>query len=114
MSAPPGYNPEVSLLAGGTGEIARVMGGGGTAPPGFNETATLLTGGENAVIRVVEGGAVTFANEHGKPLATDLSGAVPPRTDLSGAVPPKTVTTNKKQSINRMQLESYLPQMTDL
>jgi hypothetical protein len=58
MSAPPGFNPDHSLLEGGTADIVPVMGGGGGhAPPGYNETS-LLAGGDEAHIATVVGGGV--------------------------------------------------------
>jgi len=58
MSAPPGYNPYVSSLTGGTdAPIIRVMGGGGL------EDISLLEGGESAPITKMEGGEVRFAEK---------------------------------------------------
>jgi hypothetical protein len=57
-SAPPGYNPNVSLLQGGTAPILPVQGGGGIgAPPtpDYNPSASLLEGG-TGVIQAVRGG----------------------------------------------------------
>jgi hypothetical protein len=59
--APPGYNPEASLLAGGTGDIMKVMGGGGLPPAGYNADVSLLQGGDAVIQKVMEGGDVTFA-----------------------------------------------------
>ena len=116
MSAPPGYNPEVSLLSGGTGEISRVMGGGGTAPPGFNETASLLTGGENSVIHVVKGGGdVTFANEHGKSLETELP--TPSTGPVKVALKKNKNNKNNKKTTqiptNPVQFETYEPRISE-
>ena len=58
-SAPPNYNPNESMLSGGTDmPIMKVMGGGGegTAPNGYNETQSLLSGGIDTPIIKVEGG----------------------------------------------------------
>ena len=42
----PSYNPNESMLSGGTESIMKVMGGGGdTAPDGYNETQSMLSGG---------------------------------------------------------------------
>lgn len=59
MSAPPpGYNPDVSALSGGTdAPIMRVMGGGGL------EDVSMLEGGETALIMKMEGGEVRFADK---------------------------------------------------
>ena len=53
----PGYNPEVSLLQGGTAPIKPMLGGGGGSPPtpDYNATASLLQGG-TGVIEAVKGG----------------------------------------------------------
>jgi hypothetical protein len=58
MSAPPGYNPSVSLLQGGTAPIVAVQGGGG-APAGYNASVSLLDGGNSAPIVGVMGGGGT-------------------------------------------------------
>lgn len=66
-SPPPNYNPNDSLLNGGTdASIMKVMGGGGfiggdSAPNGYNETQSLLNGGLDAVIEKIQGGADTAA-----------------------------------------------------
>jgi len=68
-SAPPNYNPNDSMLSGGSDmPIMKVMGGGGlggaegggegTAPNGYNETQSLLSGGIDTPIIKVEGGAI--------------------------------------------------------
>ncbi len=63
----PGYNPETSLLQGGTAPIVPVQGGGGgtsTIPPDYNPSASLLQGG-TGVIEPIRGGGkegVRFAN----------------------------------------------------
>ena len=62
MASPgPGYNPQESLLSGGTAPIVPVQGGGGYGqpPPGYNETQSLLQGG-TATIEPTRGGAVGF------------------------------------------------------
>jgi hypothetical protein len=53
----PGYNPEMSLLQGGTAPIVPVQGGGGSslAPPDYNPSASLLQGG-TGVIEPIRGG----------------------------------------------------------
>lgn len=64
MASPgPGYNPQESLLSGGTAPIVPVQGGGGQPPPGYNETQSLLEGG-TATIEATRGGAsVKFDSE---------------------------------------------------
>ena len=62
MDAPPtNYNPNESMLSGGTESIMKVMGGGslegGGAPPGYNETHSVLSGGIDSPIVKVVGGA---------------------------------------------------------
>jgi hypothetical protein len=57
----PGYNPEVSLLQGGTAPIVPVQGGGGmnagaALPAGYNPDQSLLNVGQNAPIMAVRGG----------------------------------------------------------
>jgi len=67
MDAPPtNYNPNDSMLSGGTESIMKVMGGGsveegsiegGGAPPGYNETQSVLSGGiDSPIVKVVGGG----------------------------------------------------------
>lgn len=58
-SPPPNYNPNESMLNGGTDvPIMKVMGGGGgdNNLNGYNETQSLLNGGLDAVIEKIEGG----------------------------------------------------------
>jgi hypothetical protein len=56
-----GYNPEISLLQGGTTPILPVQGGGGGLPPTYNANESLLSGG-TGIIEPVKGGArVSFA-----------------------------------------------------
>ncbi len=54
---PAGYNPEASLLQGGTATIHPVQGGGGmeagAAPAGYNPGVSLLNTGNNAPILAV-------------------------------------------------------------
>jgi hypothetical protein len=62
MASPgPGYNPEVSMLHGGTAPIVPVQGGGGmtagAVPPGFNPDVSLLNTGSQVQIHAVRGGA---------------------------------------------------------
>lgn len=57
----PGYNPEVSLLQGGTAPIVPVQGGGGmeagsSPPAGYNPEQSLLNVGQNAPIVAIRGG----------------------------------------------------------
>ena len=65
-TVPPGYNPETSLLQGGTAPILPVQGGGGGQPPtnDYNASVSLLQGG-TGVIEPVKGGgkAVAFAKD---------------------------------------------------
>jgi hypothetical protein len=66
----PGYNPDVSLLQGGTAPIVPMLGGGGgvgpsqpTPPtPDYNTTASLLQGGTGVIEPVKGGGSVKFAS----------------------------------------------------
>ena len=65
---PPGYNPNVSLLQGGTTPIVAVQGGGGLMfagnlpPPGYNDNVSLLSGG-TGVIEAVRGGGKVETTE---------------------------------------------------
>ena len=67
----PGYNPDVSLLQGGTAPITPMRGGGsGVGPsqptpptPDYNATASLLQGGTGVIEPVKGGGSVKFASE---------------------------------------------------
>ena len=70
-SAPPGYNPNVSMLQGGNAPILPVQGGGGIGVPpttSYNPSVSLLEGGTGVIEAVKgggadEGGAVTFAKD---------------------------------------------------
>ena len=65
---PPGFNPQVSLLSGGTTPILPVQGGGGSGgpPAGYNETQSLLEGGTGTIV-AMKGGApgdtITFKDQ---------------------------------------------------
>ena len=54
----PSYNPNESMLSGGTESIMKVMGGGGVgeAPNGYNESESLLSGGIEPILKVEGGG----------------------------------------------------------
>ena len=61
-SAPPNYNPNESMLSGGTESIMKVMGGGGgleSGAPGngYDETQSVLSGGIEQIQRVEGGGS---------------------------------------------------------
>ena len=57
---PTGYNPETSLLTGGTAPILPVQGGGGMdaggVPAAYNPDQSLLNSGHNAPIVPIRGG----------------------------------------------------------
>lgn len=60
-SVPVDYNPDNSMLSGGTESIMKVMGGGGALGSevlenGYNETETVLSGGIEPIQRVEGGG----------------------------------------------------------
>ena len=66
-SAPPNYNPNDSMLSGGTESIMKVMGGGGGgAPNGYNETQSVLSGGIDSPIVRVQGGGKKKRKENGQ------------------------------------------------
>jgi hypothetical protein len=70
MDSPPSnYNPNDSMLNGGTESIMKVMGGGGTSPPinNYDETQSILSGGIEQIQRVEGGGNENPENE------TDIS-----------------------------------------
>ena len=76
----PGYNPEVSLLQGGTAPITPMLGGGGTGTPptpDYNATASLLQGGTGVIEAVKGGGKVSFAPNLEKTVA--YSESAPPK-----------------------------------
>lgn len=54
----PSYNPNESMLSGGTESIMKVMGGGGgdKAPDGYNESQSMLSGGIEPILKVEGGG----------------------------------------------------------
>lgn len=54
--APPGYNPNESMLQGGDAPIQPVMGGGGMPPAGYQPSESMLQGGESVSIQPVMGG----------------------------------------------------------
>lgn len=67
-SAPPNYNPNESMLTGGTESIMKVMGGGGgleSGAPGngYDETQSVLSGGIEQIQRVEGGGSGGGDNE---------------------------------------------------
>lgn len=63
---PPNYDPNVSMLQGGTtSPIQPVMGGGGT-PPNYNIDTSLLAGGTGEIVKVLGGGAKTEGNLQGE------------------------------------------------
>lgn len=74
MSAPPGYNPNETMLSGGnSAAIMKVMGGGGMAPPdGYNSSEMVISGGDSAqILRVMGGGGSTLSDfEIGQHLET--------------------------------------------
>ena len=55
------YNPNESMLSGGTESIMKVMGGGGAgeAPDGYNESQSMLSGGIEPILKVEGGGGDT-------------------------------------------------------
>ena len=57
----PSYNPNESMLSGGTESIMKVMGGGGgdKAPDGYNESQSMLSGGIEPILKVEGGGGNT-------------------------------------------------------
>ena len=78
---PPNYNPNDSMLSGGTETIMKVMGGGymsppltpfsgGGAPPGYNETVSLLDGGTEPIV-MVKGGAIGGQSEGNSLLSSE-------------------------------------------
>ncbi len=99
---PTGYNPEVSLLQGGTAPIVPVQGGGGmeagaSLPPGYNPDVSLLNTGQNAPIIAVKGGA---NGDTDKPVAYDsfvIEKYIPPLA--SKAIPPAPDKTAKQVAI---------------
>ena len=91
MSAPPGYNPNASLLPVAGGEIPRMSGGyysSSELPPGFNATKSLLPSA-GGVIREFSGGdptSVGFANgtkEHNGPTGPAATTSTAPAATTS-------------------------------
>jgi hypothetical protein len=73
-SAPPNYNPNDSMLSGGTESIMKVMGGGSIElkgrggsnnglPHNYNETQSVLSGGIEPIVRVEGGGNIEKEKE---------------------------------------------------
>ena len=61
---PPGYNPNVSLLSGGTGTILPVQGGGGGGLPiNYNPNESLLEGG-TGTIQAIRGGGTEVSSKN--------------------------------------------------
>lgn len=102
-AVPPGYNPETSLLQGGTTPILPVQGGGGGQPPtnDYNASVSLLQGG-TGVIEPVKGGgkAVAFA----KDLTTE-------RKFLSTNAPRNVVRASRAYSLEIYGIETESPSL---
>ena len=96
---PPGFNPQVSLLSGGTTPILPVQGGGGSGgpPAGYNETQSLLEGGTGTIV-AMKGGApgdkITFKD----PSASNVRVFDP-------AAPASNVATKKK--FEKYRIDQY-------
>ncbi|NBO60734.1 MAG: hypothetical protein EBU82_07160, partial [Flavobacteriia bacterium] len=99
---PTGYNPEASLLQGGTAPIVPVQGGGGmeagaSLPANYNPDVSLLNTGQNAPIVAIRGGA---NGDTDKPVAYDgyvIEKYIPPLS--SKAIPPPPDKTVKQASM---------------
>jgi hypothetical protein len=121
-SPPPGYNPEISQLQGGTNiPIMKVMGGGGV-PEGYNETQSLLQGGTDVPIVKMTGGADDSFLEDLEELPKNVSGIAGPKTKKEvegkvrfakelgpGNISGKTKTKNGKTPL----ISTPLPAETD-
>jgi hypothetical protein len=115
MSAPPGYNPDVSVFSGGTETITKVMGGGGSMPNGYNAGATMFHGGEDIPIQKVVGGGEAGeggeAEAEAEAEAEQEGGAVgiSPVVKIMGSSETKpTATTNTHGSIRTKSPTSKL------
>lgn len=98
-SLPTNYNPNESLLNGGTDSaIMKVMGGGG-ALNGYNETQSLLNGGLDAVIEKIEGGATS--NTVGQ--ETDSAPQTSITADTIEFINYKTINTNDQKEFNSLK-----------
>ena len=96
-SPPPNYNPNESMLNGGTESIMKVMGGGGNAsvPTNYNETQSVLSGGIEPIQRVEGGGKQKPENE------TDISVRYVVNYDFEDD------GINVKYEISSLELEGY-------
>jgi len=115
MASPgPGYNPQESLLSGGTAPIVAVQGGGGLSqpPPGYNENQSLLQGG-TATIEATRGGAVTFDKE----VKVRQEGEKNTTTALKGSLQkyridqyrvPEGISTQSKERYERSLYKRYV------
>jgi len=115
MASPgPGYNPQESLLSGGTAPIVAVQGGGGLSqpPPGYNENQSLLQGG-TATIEATRGGAVTFDKE----VKVRQEGEKNTTTALKGSLQkyridqyrvPEGISTQSKERYERKLYKRYV------
>jgi hypothetical protein len=64
---PPNYDPNASMLHGGTNSVIQpVMGGGGMPSPNYNIENSLLAGGTGTIEKVFGGGAKTTGNLQGE------------------------------------------------
>lgn len=74
---PPNYDPNASMLHGGTNSVIQpVMGGGGMPSPNYNIETSLLAGGTGTIEKVFGGGAKTTGNLQGEVYAirdTDIA-----------------------------------------
>jgi len=63
---PPNYDPNVSVLQGGTTSVIQPVMGGGGVPVNYNIESSLLAGGTGEIIKVLGGGAKTEGNLQGE------------------------------------------------
>jgi len=115
MASPgPGYNPQESLLSGGTATIVAVQGGGGLGQPpaGYNENQSLLEGG-TATIEATRGGAVTFKSqvnvrqEGEKNTTTALKGSLQ-KYRIDQYKVPEGVSTQSKERYAKETYKRYI------
>jgi hypothetical protein len=63
---PPNYNPDASMLQGGTTSVIQPVMGGGGAPSNYNIESSLLAGGTGDIVKILGGGAKTEGNLQGE------------------------------------------------
>jgi hypothetical protein len=108
---PPNYDPNTSMLHGGTNSVIQpVMGGGGNAPPNYNPENSLLAGGTEQILKVLGGGAKTKGNLQGEVYSIPESEETKKfREDyLTNILNPANEYLEKRQELNDNLLYNFM------